>query len=473
MHKHGQLGSDGVDRPFDKIDGVSVDDLAAEHGSPLFVFSESTLRANYRAAYRAFSDRYPKVQFAWSYKTNYLNAICNVFHSEGSIAEVVSDFEYEKARKLGVPGDRIIFNGPYKSLAILRRAAADGAKIQIDNAQEIVLLDQIAREMGQKIPVALRVTMETGDQPAWKKFGFGYENGDALRVLQRLAASDGLRPVGLHAHIGTFIREPRQYRAATAALLNLARQIEEQFAHSIEYINLGGGFVSPSTMREQSPSATRSELKNGTGTSPQPQTFAKATMSLGASPVFQRHASAVPSFDEYAAAICGTLDELLPSDRPRPTLYLETGRALVDEAGYLIATVLDSRRSGDGRQSAIIDAGVNLLYTAASLRYDVWPALPRDDEKMPTTLYGPLCMNTDVVRDDLLLGSLQPGDRLVIHPVGAYNISQSTQFIAYRPAVVMIGVEGQIDVIRKRETLEHVEALEVLPQRLDGHPTRH
>ena len=151
------------------------------------------------------------MQFAWSYKTNYLNAICNVFHSEGSIAEVVSDFEYEKARKLGVRGDQIIFNGPYKSLEILRRAAAEEAKIQIDNAQEIVLLERIAREMGRKIPVGMRVTMETGDQPAWKKFGFNYEIGDALRTLQRLAVGEGLTPVGLHAHIGTFIHEPRQY----------------------------------------------------------------------------------------------------------------------------------------------------------------------------------------------------------------------------------------------------------------------
>ena len=126
--------------------------------------------------------------------------------------------------------------------------------------------------------------------------------------------------------------------------MTLKRQIEEQFTQSIEYINLGGGFASPGAMREQSPSAT----------------------------------SAVPSFDDYAAAICGTLDELLPTDRPKPTLYLETGRALVDEAGYLIATVLNSRRSGDGRQSAIIDAGVNLLYTAASVKHDVWPARPRN-----------------------------------------------------------------------------------------------
>src|SRR5271169_4819713 len=95
-----RLGSEGCN-PFwlgpaprcAEIDGAAVADLAREYGSPIFVFSEATLRAKYRDAHRAFTRRYPDVQFAWSYKTNYLNAICRVFHEEGAIAEVVSEFE--------------------------------------------------------------------------------------------------------------------------------------------------------------------------------------------------------------------------------------------------------------------------------------------------------------------------------------------------------------------------------------------
>ena len=79
-------------KPMTHIDGVAVKEMIAEHGSPLFVISESTIRKTYRAAKRAFTTRYPKVQFAWSYKTNYLNAVCNTFHQEGSWAEVVSGF---------------------------------------------------------------------------------------------------------------------------------------------------------------------------------------------------------------------------------------------------------------------------------------------------------------------------------------------------------------------------------------------
>ena len=109
-----------------EIDGVPVADLVRDHGSPLFVFSEKALREKYREAHRAFSRRYPNVQFAWSYKTNYLNAICRLFHQEGSIAEVVSGFEYEKARGNGIAGSDIIFNGPHKERADVERAVAEG-----------------------------------------------------------------------------------------------------------------------------------------------------------------------------------------------------------------------------------------------------------------------------------------------------------------------------------------------------------
>src|ERR1700733_5204585 len=145
-----------------EIDGAPVADLVREHGSPLFVYSESALREKYREAHRAFSRRYPDVQFAWSYKTNYLNAICRVFHQEGSIAEVVSGFEYEKARRNGIPGDKIIFNGPHKERADLERAVIEGAMIQVDNLDELLMLASIARGRPEPVPIALRVHLSTG-----------------------------------------------------------------------------------------------------------------------------------------------------------------------------------------------------------------------------------------------------------------------------------------------------------------------
>ena len=116
-----------------EIDGVNVNELTQKFGSPLFVFSERKIEALYNNLYSAFSSRYPDVQFGWSYKTNYLNEICKVFHKLGSCAEVVSEFEYQKARALGVEGKDIIFNGPYKPYADLKIAVEEGAKIHVDN----------------------------------------------------------------------------------------------------------------------------------------------------------------------------------------------------------------------------------------------------------------------------------------------------------------------------------------------------
>ena len=106
--------------PFPRVDGVPIRSLLQQYGSPLFIVSEQTLRRKYRDMKRAFSLRYPKVQISYSYKTNYLSAICATFQDEGVYAEVVSGFEYEIAKSLNVKGENIIFNGPHKTKEIGR-----------------------------------------------------------------------------------------------------------------------------------------------------------------------------------------------------------------------------------------------------------------------------------------------------------------------------------------------------------------
>ena len=129
-----RLPSDGAQhRVCDHIDDVPVADLVARYGSPLFVFSEARLRSRARAFRQAFASRYPRTRFGWSYKTNYLDGICAVLHQEGWDAEVVSDLEYAMARRLGMPGSRIICNGAHKPRAWLSQAIADGAFIQVDH----------------------------------------------------------------------------------------------------------------------------------------------------------------------------------------------------------------------------------------------------------------------------------------------------------------------------------------------------
>ncbi|MDP4267771.1 MAG: diaminopimelate decarboxylase, partial [Bacteroidota bacterium] len=188
--------------PMTHIDNVEVKELISRFGSPLFVLSEKTIRDTYSNARRAFSTRYPKVQFAWSYKTNYLNAVCKLFHKMGSWAEVVSGFEYDKAINNGVEGSQIIFNGPDKSRDDLIKAINNGSMIHIDHLPELCTIIELADELSLRPKVAIRVNMFTGFYPMWDRFGFNYENGQAWDALNKVMNSGKLDLVGLHCHIG-------------------------------------------------------------------------------------------------------------------------------------------------------------------------------------------------------------------------------------------------------------------------------
>jgi diaminopimelate decarboxylase len=129
----------------------------------------------------------------------------------------------------------------------------------------------------------------------------------------------------------------------------------------------------------------------------------------------------------------------------------------------LISTVEATKRLPDGRQSLILDAGVNLLFTSFWYKHDVVPAQPCGPSTEPTVMYGPLCMNIDEVRETQDFAPLNVGDRVVFRNVGAYNNTQWLQFITLRPAVVMVGPEGRVAKIRRAEQLSDLTTLESVP----------
>ena len=415
----------------DEIEGVPVNDLMERFGSPLFVLSEKTLRQRYRDLHSLFAARYPKVQFSWSYKTNYLDAVCAVLHQEGEIAEVVSEFEYQKARRLGVPGDKIIYNGPYKPDEHMRTAFEEGAMVNLDNFDELFRAERVARSLGRKVAVGIRINLDTGIYPQWSRFGFNLEDGTAFNAAKRVARSEHLSLRGLHTHVGTFMLDPRAYGTATRKIVELMRACEKELGAVIEYIDLGGGFPS------------RNRLK---GTYLPPEV-------------------AIPPLHEYVQAITDTLlSELSPNEYPM--LYMETGRAIVDEAGLLIATVDAVKRLPDGTKSYIIDAGVNLMYTATWYNFKTELDRPVQGAYENSVVYGPLCMNIDVVHESIQLPPLTPGTRMILSPMGAYNMTQWMQFIRYRPAIVMIMEDGTAEVVRRAETLEDIVGPERVPEKL-------
>ncbi len=425
-----KFGLPARQKVISEIDGITVSKLMEEYGSPVFVFSEKTIRDTFKEARRAFETRYPKVQFAWSYKTNYLDAVCNIFHDEGAWAEVVSGFEFEKALALGVNGSQILFNGPEKSADDLELAINHNACIHIDHFDELYLLMEITRKLDKTARVAIRVNMDTGIYPMWDRFGFNYENGEAWHAINRIMLANKLELIGLHTHIGTYIMATSAYAIAATKLANLYIATHRKFDHWMKYIDLGGGFASKNTLK--------GAYMPGSETS--------------------------PSFDEYAEAITNAL---ISSEIPHenlPALFLETGRALIDDAGYLLTTVLANKRSSTGRRNMVIDAGVNILFTTFWYNLGIYPTKETSEYLEETTIYGPLCMNIDVIRDAINFPHVKTGDQLVIERVGAYNVTQWMQFITYRPNVVLIDLEGKSHIIRKKEDLETLKDKEVKPE---------
>ncbi len=418
--------------PVKHIDGVAVKSLIEQFGSPLFVISERTIRRTYQNSVRAFKTRYPKVQFAWSYKTNYINAVCNVFHQEGSWAEVVSGFEYRKALGNGVPGNKIIFNGPEKTADELRMAINNDSLIHIDHFDELYMLIEISEAMNKKPRVAIRVNMDTGIYPMWDRFGFNYENGTAWNAINKIVASGKMTLTGLHCHVGTFMLSTNAYAIAVGKLSDLAWNCKSQLNTTIQYLDMGGGFPSANTLR-------------------------------GA---YLPGSDTIPSVDEFAEAITSALLNVGFKTEELPLLILESGRVLIDEAGFLLGSVLANKRLSDGRRATIMDFGVNLLFTSFWYEHKISPAQDFTHHTEDMVLYGPLCMNIDVVRESVNLPLLNRGDHVVVHKVGAYNMTQWMQFIQMRPNVVMIDEQGNPHLIREAETIEYIEQLEKMPAHL-------
>lgn len=410
--------------------------MMAEYGSPLFVVLEKRLRAQYQSMRDTFSASGITTTIAYSYKTNYLPAICDTLHHEGAWAEVVSGMEYKLARALGVPAKHIIFNGPFKSAEELRTAIGEGALINIDGFDELAAVRQAARSVGRQARVGVRFNFRYGANP-WTKFGFSVENGDCVRAMEMIARERMLRFEAFHNHSGTFQVDPKVYGRAAVVMVDLARRARS-LGLAPTIADFGGGFPSGNRLKRYF-DAPGGGTPRGNGLAP----FAEVILNR----------------------ICAAR-ELFGGE---PMLVLEPGRALVDESVQLLCTVVATKEIPGQGAAIIIDAGVNILPTAYWYDHDVDVAPSREDEGggmfRPVNIYGPLCMQIDVVRERAALPPLAVGAPLLIGNVGAYCLSQSMQFIQPRPAVVLIGLRGS-EVIRRRETWRDIFALDSVPKRL-------
>jgi diaminopimelate decarboxylase len=429
-----------------EIGGCDTVRLAERFGTPLYVMDETAVRDACRAYRRAFESRYPHVTVAYASKAFLVPAMARLIDEEGLDLDVASGGELHVGLVAGFPAKRVVFHGNNKGDDEVGQALDAGVgRFVIDNAWEAVRLDEVTQARRRTQAVWLRVApgvdphthrrIRTGQQDT--KFGFNIASGAALEAVVDVVRRPGLLFTGLHAHIGSNLREMEAHVGAIEALLDLAVAIREETGLSVEELNVGGG--------------------------------------LGIRYVPGDH---IPSIDAFADHIVGSLVEGLASRHlPLPHLHLEPGRSIVGEAGTTLyrvgATKVVPINEAPGERAYVaIDGGLSdnprpQLYDA------VYHAAVANRMREPITgtyrIAGKHC-ETDTLIDAVTLPHPRPGDLLAVPATGAYGHAMASNYNRLPRAAVVFVRDGHARLAARRETLDDLLRLDVLPDDPTGAP---
>ncbi len=405
-------------------EGVSLEALAAEVGTPTYVYSAATLRRHYqvmRTACDAHRSALGEALIAFAVKANSNLSVLATLAREGCGADTVSEGEIRRALKAGIPASRIIFSGVGKTDAELAFAIEQGVRqINVESAAELDRLIAVARSKDASPAIAIRVNPRIGagghakitTGGAGDKFGVPVE--EALDLYARASASDHVTPVGLACHIGSQITDLAPLEGAFRVLRQMTEQLRAQ-GHSVTRLDLGGGLGVP----------------------------------------YYGDAETVAPAD-YVAMAARVLEGL------DVEAAFEPGRLMAANAGVLLSRVIQVNERTDGRRFLVLDAAMNDLMRPAlyDAFHDVKPVRPREGAALAHDIVGPVCETGDTFARDRALAPLQAGDLVVFMSAGAYGAVMSGEYNT-RPLAAEVLVDGERHaVIRPRPTYDEMFARE-------------
>jgi len=403
------------------VEDVRLSDLAARHGTPLFVYSKAAMLAALAAYQRGFAGR--KAQICYAMKANSSLAVLQVFARAGCGFDIVSAGELRRVLAAGGDPAKVIFSGVGKTRAEMREALAAGIGcFNVESTAELEVLHAVATELGTRAPVSIRVNPNVDPQThpyistglKGNKFGVAHE--EAVATYRRAAQLSGLRVVGIDCHIGSQITQEAPYLDAMDRVLDLVEAIEAAGV-PLHHIDFGGG--------------------------------------LG----IDYQGDTPPAADALWARLLAKLDARGFGDRQ---LMIEPGRSLVGNAGVCLTEVL-YLKPGEQKNFCIIDAAMNDLPRPAM--YEAYHAIvPLEEGSAAATTYdvvGPICESGDWIGRDRAL-AVQAGDRLAVLSAGAYCMSMASNYNTRGRAAEVLVDGAQAHLIRARETAEDTFAGEAL-----------
>jgi len=408
-----QAGAHGL-----ACDGVSIQSIVATVGTPVYIYSARAIRDAYRSIDDAFAG-YPHA-IHYALKANSTLAIVRQLKALGSRVDANSSGEIEVALRAGFAPREIVFTGVGKTGAELDYAIAhDVGAINAESAGELDRIAARARAAGRVVRVALRVNPDIDAQShpnistGLRSNKFGVALQDARGIYRARRDEKSLQFVGVHVHIGSQITTAEPLRRAAAVLTTLALELRDDGV-PLEHVDLGGGL---GIAYEGRPMITAAE---------------------------------------YAAAV---LPELRRANLP---VVLEPGRAIVAHSGALVARVADVKQYPDGRRFAVLDAGMSELMRPALYGsfHRIVPVSPRQTPETPWDVVGPICESSDVFARERPLPELCVDDLVAILDTGAYGAVMASNYNRRLLAPEVLVDEGRWSVIRRRQTIDDVLALE-------------
>jgi diaminopimelate decarboxylase len=426
-----------------EMDGVDIPNLLEEFGSPLMAVSRGKLRADAEGFLRAVGAALPDARAAFSYKTNCVPGVLRELHDAGFAAEVISPYELWLAGKLGLPGDRIVVNGVNKDYGFLHDAVRIGAaSINVDHRSELEHLRKAAASLGRKARLGLRLKVDPASH-----FGLGIESGEAERVARDVAAAPELFEfAGLHFHVVADNDDPERHIRYMIRALQFAKRIDATLGLATPGLNIGGGYTVP-TMKVMS-------------------RFEYARQRLLGMPARPPDPHAGVDFRSYVARVATALDGFCRANGlARPRVILEPGRIVTSQSHVMLTKVHTIKANACGPDFAMTDAGKILTSYPCDYEYHQMFAANRMREPNDRVyqLMGRLCTSADWLAKNRCLPALKPGDVLAVMDAGAYFTSYASNFAYPRPEIVMLD-EGRAYTLRKRETYEHLTAMDVDPR---------